>query len=153
MRGLDPDVFPVARGQDDPSIAALRGMAASPADIENLISSDFAAVAQRLSIAIDALEHHSTATPEDRETAESLRAAVLSVDNPRSIPIEFIPALATIVGSAERGDIEAAELKFERADEPPAISSSTAPGLEAEVASEGSATDNVIRKGEIEPES
>ena len=153
MRGLDPDVFPVAHDRDDPYIAALRGMAASPADIENLIRTDISAVAQRLSIVIDDLKHHSTATPEDRETAEGLRAAVLSVDNPRSIPIGLIPAIATIVASMERGDLETAEREFERADELPAISSSTAPGLEVEVASEGSATDNVIRKGEIEPES
>lgn len=114
VRGLDPNVHPVAGERDDPAIAALRGMAASPADIESLISSDIATVAQRLSVVIDDLEHHPTATLEDRKTAENLRTVVLSVDDPRSIPIEFIPAVATVVATVERGDMEAAEHEIER---------------------------------------
>ena len=46
---------------------------------------------------------------------ESLRAVVLSVDKPRSIRVEFIPAVATVVASVERGDMEAAEHEIERA--------------------------------------
>lgn len=114
VRGLDPEIHPVARDTDDPSIAALRGVAASPADIESLISSDIATVAQRLSVAIDDLQHHPTATPEDREAAENLRKVVLTVDNPRSIPIDFVPAVATLVATVERGDMEATEREIER---------------------------------------
>ena len=152
VRGLDPDVFPVARDHDDPSVAALRGMAASPADIESLIGSDMVTVAQRLSAAIDDLEHHSTAVAEDREAAEKLRTVVLAADDPRSIPVECIPAVATIVASVERGDMEAAGREIERVDDLRAISSSTAPDLEAEADSEDSATDKATRKSEIEPE-
>ena len=125
-------------------------MAASLADIENLISSDIATVAQRLSVAIDDIEHHSTATPKDRETAESLRAVVQSVDYLRSIPIEFIPAVATIVASVERGDIEAAEHEIELVDNRPVISSPTVSALE--VVSEALDTDEAIRKTEMGPE-
>jgi hypothetical protein len=153
VRGLDPDVYPIARGHGDPSISALRGMAASPADIESLISSDMATVAQRLSVAIDGLEHHSTATPEDREAAEKLRAAILLADDPRSIPGELIPAIATIVGSVRRGDIEAPEHEIERADERFGISDGTGTGNDAEASSEGLVIDKATRRGEIEPES
>jgi hypothetical protein len=152
VRGLDPDVFPVARDQDDPSIAALRGMAASLTDIESLISSDIATVAQRLSIAIDDLEHHSSATPEDRESAESLRAVVLSVDKPRSIPIEFIPAVATIVGSAERGNLESAENEIERVGSSRAISGTMPLGLEADMSEENFSQAKKDPRRAVEPE-
>jgi hypothetical protein len=153
VRGLDPDVFPVARDQDDPSVAALRGMAASPADIESLIGSDMVTVAQRLSAAIDDLEHHSTAVAEDREAAEKLRTVVLAADDPRSIPVEYIPAVATIVASVERGDIETAEREIERVDDRPAISSPAVSDLELEAVSEDLVTNEAIRTSEIEPES
>ena len=152
VRGLDPDVFPVARDQDDPSIAALRGMAASLADIEILISSDIATVAQRLSIAIDDLEHHSSATPEDRESAESLRAVVLSVDKPRSIPIEFIPAVATVVASVERGDMEAAEHEIERAVPQPNLGNRSPRSQQPEAISDENEAARATDDREIEPD-
>ena len=152
VRGLDPDVFPVARDRDDPSIAALRGMAASLADIENLISSDIATVAQRLSVAIEDIEHHSTATPEDRESAESLRAVVLSVDNLRSIPIEFIPVLATIVASAERGDLEPAENEIERGGSSRAASAAMPRNLETEIEQKDAGRRQSDRQQAIEPD-
>ena len=152
VRGLDPDVVPVARDQDDPSIAALRGMAASLTDIESLISSDIATVAQRLSIAIDDLKHHSSATPEDRESAESLRAVVLSVDKPRSIPIEFIPAVATVVASVERGDMEAAEHEIERAVPQPNLGNRSPRSQQPEATSDENEAARATDDREVEPD-
>ncbi len=151
VRGLDPDVFPVARDQDDPFIAALRGMAASPADIENLISSDIATVARRLSVAIDDLEYHSTATSEDRESAENLRAVALSVDNPRSIPVEFIPAIATLFVSGTPQDIEVANI-VEHPHQPSTILKPIPLDAEMQAAAEDVVRAKATQQREIEPE-
>lgn len=152
VRGLDPEIYPTAQDSDNPTIAALRGMAASPADIESLISSDIATVARLLTAVADDLEHHSAATADDRLAAEKLLTVVLSADNTRSIPVEFVAALATVVGPAAREDLETGEHALEQVDISTAVSSAvvvaTGETAEKEEARQG---EEAQRSG-IEPE-